>query len=213
MPHARESDADRPRSPQSPESPIGPAPMIEVGRETLHTGKKFSFERVRVRSSRSGAEFSREVVRHPGAVVILPVLETPEGPRVVMIRNWRLSLGRAILELPAGTIERGEAPEACAPRELIEETGFQARELRPLTSFLTTPGLTDELMHAFLATDLSPVGQAMEVDENMTVEPVPIDGPGGVWDLIDRGEIADAKTLLTLLWARRRGLLTGGSVV
>lgn len=187
--------------------------MIEVARETLHVGKKFSFERLRVRSARSGAEFSREVVRHPGAVVILPVLDTPAGPKVVMIRNWRLSLGRAILELPAGTIERGEAPEACAPRELIEETGYRAASLTHLTSFWTTPGLTDELMHAFLATGLAPVGQAMELDESMTVEPVSLDGPAGVWDLLDRGQIADAKSILTLLWARRKGLLTGGPLV
>lgn len=192
---------------------VGPAPLTELSRELLHAGKKFSFERVRVRSSRSGAEFSREVVRHPGAVVILPLLETPDGPRVVMIRNWRLSLGRAILELPAGTIERGEAPAACAPRELIEETGYRAQHLAPLTSFLTTPGLTDELMHAFLATGLAPVGQAMEPDESMTVEPIALSGPGNVWDLIDRGEISDAKTLLTLLWARRARLLPEGPKV
>lgn len=149
---------------------------------------------------------ARDVVRHPGAVVILPILDGPGGPQIVMIRNLRVALEAELLELPAGTLERGEDPAACAARELMEETGYEALTIRPLGRFYTTPGLTDELMHAFVATGLRSVGQDLEDDESIRVEPVPL---AAAMACIDAGELVDAKSILTILWACRRGVLSG----
>jgi ADP-ribose pyrophosphatase len=149
----------------------------------------------------SGRTVEREVVRHPGAVLIVPVLDSGE---IVLIRNYRIALRQTILECPAGTLEPPEPPETCAARELIEETGYRAATLQPLGWFHTTPGLTDETMHAFLARGLSPVGQDLQDDECITLFPVPADES---FRMIDRGEIRDAKSMLALLLARRLGLL------
>lgn len=173
-------------------------------RELIWKGAKFSFERVLVRrgSTGAGAEGAatlwREMVRHPGAVCILPILEEPPGraPTLVLIRNHRFTVGRELWELPAGTIEPGEAPAACAPRELEEETGYAAREIRALGTFLTTPGMTDEHMHAFVARGLTPVGQRLEADETIVAEAMGLDE---VWRMIDRGELVDAKSMVTLM--------------
>lgn len=144
----------------------------------------------------------REIVRHPGAVVILPLLE--DG-RVVMIRNHRIAVGGWVLELPAGTIERGEAAAACAARELEEETGRRAGELVELGSFLTTPGMTDELMHAFVALRCEETRASLDPDERIEVEVVTQRGAMG---MLERGELRDAKSMLALLLAERAGLLS-----
>lgn len=149
----------------------------------------------------SGRTVEREVVRHPGAVLIIPELASGE---VVLIRNYRISLGMTILECPAGTLEPPEAPETCAARELIEETGYRAATMIPLGWFYTTPGLTDEKMFVFVAKDLTPVGQDLEDDECITVSPV---GVEDAFTMIEQGEIRDAKSMLALLLARRRGLI------
>jgi ADP-ribose pyrophosphatase len=180
--------------------------------EVLYHGKKFDVLRA-VTAGRDGARVERVVVRHPGSVVILPVLvpagaspvgEQGSGPQVVAIWNRRYSLGRDLLELPAGTNEYKEEPLVCAHRELIEETGYKAGRMEYLGRFYTSPGMTDELMHAFVARDLSFVGQALEADEEIRVRPI---GVGEALAMVDRGEIEDAKSVLCLLWARARGML------
>lgn len=186
--------------------------MTHAGERTLiHKGAKFNFEQVTLQGP-DGRIVRREVVRHPGAVVILPLLDATPSPqqRIVMIRNHRFTLDRELWELPAGTMEPPEPPDLCAHRELEEETGYQAAQVRPLASFLTTPGMTDELMHAFVATDLTKLTQRLEVDERIKVEIVTA---GDALGMVDRGEIVDAKSMLTLLTARRRGLIgdRGGS--
>lgn len=176
-----------------------------ISAQVLHRGAKFTLERLTLRTA-GGGEVRREVVRHPGAVVILPLLRSETGERlVVLIRNDRPAVGESLWELPAGTREPGEPPETTAARELIEETGYESATLRPLCRFYTTPGLTDELMHAFLATDLRAVGQALEADESITVHPLPA---RKVMDMISRGDILDGKSILTLLWAASNGLLS-----
>jgi ADP-ribose pyrophosphatase len=174
-----------------------------IARAVLHRGAKFDLEQVTV-SGTGGMPIRRDVVRHPGAVVILPLLETPDGPRVVLIRNDRIALGKSIHELPAGTLEPMERPEDCAPRELAEETGYEAATITPLGRFYTTPGLTDEVMWSFVATGLRSVGQRLEPDEHLTVEPVRVPR---AFEMIDTGELMDAKSMLTLLLAERRGVL------
>ena len=182
-------------------SMTGPSPDTGGQRRTLlHKGRKFDFELVEV-TSRDGTTHHREVVRHPGAVIILPILE--DG-RLVLIRNHRFSIPKVLWELPAGTLEPPEVPIACAARELAEETGYQSSNLRPLGRFYTSPGLSDELMWAFWATDLSPVGQNLEVDEDLSVHPV---SARQALDMLDSRELCDAKSMVTLLMAQRRGLL------
>jgi len=101
-----------------------------------------------------GTTASREVVRHPGAAAVVPLL--PEG-RVVMIRQYRHAAGRVLWELPAGTLDAGEAPEKCARRELVEEVGYEAGELSLLFSTYLSPGYSTELIHIFLARHLKEV--------------------------------------------------------
>ncbi len=178
--------------------------IVEVGRTTLHKGKKYDFERLTLRTSR-GTEITRECVRHPGAVVLLPVLEGADGSRsIVFVRNERFSIGRDLLELPAGTREVGEEAVVTASRELIEETGYQAATLTPLNRFYTTPGMTDELMWSYVATGLTFVGQALEEDENLVPEVLPV---AEAMRMAEGGGFEDGKTILTLLLARARGLI------
>ena len=176
------------------------APQI-VGRRTLHKGRKFDFELLTVRQG--GQETLREVVRHPGAVVVVPILD--DG-RIVLIRNHRVALGERLWECCAGTIEPPEEPIVCAARELIEETGYRAATLVPLGWFYTTPGLTDERMHAFIATGLTHIGQDLEDDESILVEPLPAHR---ILDMIASGELRDAKSMLAVLLAQRAGHLPG----
>jgi len=137
---------------------------------------------------------ARELVVRPGAAVALPI--TDDG-KVVMVRNWRWSVDRELLELPAGTMEPLEEPEQCACRELEEETGFVAGTLRPLCRFYTSPGITTEIMHAFVATELSKHEQRLSVDEKIKVEIMSLEQ---IDHAMRTGQIMDGKTLATLLY-------------
>jgi ADP-ribose pyrophosphatase len=166
--------------------------------EVLFRGPRWSLVS-RSEPSRAGRSRRRAVIVHPGSVVVLPWLD--DG-RVVLIRNERVSVGRALLELPAGTRELHEDPSGCAARELREETGYEATELASLTEFFLAPGSSDERMEAFVARGLREAGQRLEDDERITVVPTP-------WDeclaMARDGRIADAKTLAVLLyWAAFR---------
>jgi 8-oxo-dGTP pyrophosphatase MutT (NUDIX family) len=159
---------------------------------TVFTGKKF-----RVVRRAAGGAHDYEVVVHPGAAVILPVLD--DGC-VLLIHNHRAAIGQELLELPAGTLDDGEDPAACAARELAEETGYRAGRLRPLISFFTTPGILTERIHAFLATELTAGATAHEAGEQ--IRPAPMALPEAL-DAIRDGRICDAKTILTLLYYER----------
>jgi ADP-ribose pyrophosphatase len=155
---------------------------------------------------RDGSTHVKEVIVHPGAVVILPVLD--DG-NIILIRNDRVAVGDTLWELPAGTLEPPEPPEECAARELIEETGYRVRTpgspgspgspagIVKLTEFYTSPGICTEKMFAFVARDIEHVGQALEATEQITVESVSVDG---ALDMIRRGEVRDGKTIATLLF-------------
>ena len=176
-------------------------------REILYRGRKFDFERVSLPGP-SGQLIVREVIRHPGAVCIVPLLEGGAGEeaRLVMIRNVRPAVEKRLIEFPAGTLEAGEQPSVCAARELIEETGYEASSLKPIGTFYTTPGMTDELMRAFFARGLKHVGQKLEADEDITVLDVPV---SEALAMMDRGELMDGKSMLSLLLAIRKGLVRG----
>jgi ADP-ribose pyrophosphatase len=152
---------------------------------------RFSIHEMKVCDS-TGNVRTREVVRHPGAVVLLPILETDQ---IVMIENHRHSVGQTLLELPAGTIEIGEPPESTAYRELIEETGYHADNLEKVHEFYSCPGICDELMHLYFATGLTagePDREATEQIENRIV------AADQILTLIREGQIRDAKTLVGL---------------
>jgi ADP-ribose pyrophosphatase len=143
-------------------------------------------------TDREGRSHPYHVVRHPGAAAIVPW--TDDG-RVLLIRQPRPAIGRQLLEIPAGTLDPGEEAEACAHRELEEETGFRATQWKRLAAFWPSPGILDERMWLFEARGLQPGTAAPDPDEDITNVPV---APSEVAALVESGAIADAKTLLGL---------------
>ena len=164
--------------------------------QTLLVTSRFRVEQVDRRLA-DGTVKRREVVRHPGAVTILPLV-APD--RVCLIRNYRVSVGQTLIELPAGTLEPGEDPQRTAVRELQEETGYQAGRMELLHTFYLSPGILDERMHLYLATDLRPGPAARERGEE-------IENLLTAWDealrMASDGTIRDAKTLVGLLLYER----------
>ncbi len=145
-----------------------------------------------------GIRAVREIVRHPGSVVVLPRLA--DG-RVVLVEQFRHAAGRPLWELVAGGLELGENLRAAARRELLEETGYRASRLRRILSFFPSPGILSEKMHLFEATGLRR-GQAQpECDERIRVRHFTL---RELRRLIESGRIADAKTLVGLLWLLKR---------
>ncbi len=145
-------------------------------------------------TDKHGQTVMREVVRHPGAVVLLPILD--DG-RVVMIENQRRTVNQTLIELPAGTIEHGEPPDQTAVRELIEETGYRAKTITKIHEFYSCPGICDELMHLYVATGLvagEPDREATEQIENRIVTREQIKS------LIAENKIRDGKSLVGLYW-------------
>lgn len=177
--------------------------MRIINQALIHEGHSYDFIDLTVRHH-DGVVRHKPMVRHNGAATILPLLDTENGATIVMVRNERVTIGGFLLELPAGGLDKGEESIAAAGRELIEETGYRAGELTPLCSFYTTPGLTDEFMHVFVARNLDLVGQKLEPYESLTVEMV---SPGDALSMVESGEIIDAKTALALLWARSAGII------
>jgi ADP-ribose pyrophosphatase len=171
--------------------------------EVLLTAAKFRVVRETI-ATPGGKTKTRDIVRHPGACVILPLLD---DDRVCLIRNWRVAVNQTLIELPAGTLEPPEPPAETAQRELIEETGYRARKIELLHEFFLSPGILDEKMHLYLATGLTAGETALEEGEEIENLLVP-------WDeaiaMIFRREIQDAKTIVGLLWVdrlRREGKL------
>ncbi|MFM8304746.1 MAG: NUDIX hydrolase [Actinomycetota bacterium] len=171
-----------------------------VGQSTVATGGFLQLADLRVEGP-DGAVHERFVVRHPGAVVVVPV--TDDREHVLLVRQYRVAVDAELLEVPAGKRDvAGEAPAATARRELAEEIGHEARTLVPLAEFYNTPGFCDEYTYLFGAIGLMPLGrrdtQTAEEHE-MQVERVAL---ADVDDLIAQREIVDAKTIIGLLLAR-----------
>jgi ADP-ribose pyrophosphatase len=141
-----------------------------------------------------------EIFRHPGASAVVPFLSDPAGPdpQLLLIKQYRYAADGYMYEIPAGRLDPGENPEACAHRELREETGCTAVSLQHLYTMYTTPGFTDERIHIFLATGLEQGDAAREADEFLTVETVQL---SRALEMIKSGEIDDGKTALGLLYA------------
>lgn len=167
-----------------------------MAEKVLFQAKRFAVHEVES-TLPDGTAIRKEVIRQPGGVVILPMLD---DETVVMIRNHRLTVAQTLLELPAGTMEQGEPPAATAGRELTEETGYTAGSLEFVQSFYAAPGNCDEEMFLFIASDLragDPQREPGEQIENELLRWYEID------QLLDRGEIRDAKTLIGLLRYKR----------
>ena len=146
----------------------------------------------------NGREMDFEMIHHAGAAAVVPVLASGE---VLLVRQYRYATGGYLLEIPAGKLDPGEGPEACARRELEEETGYRPSELTALGWIWTTPGFADERIWLYLATDLEETRQELEDDEILTLEKIPLE------EAVARaasGEIHDSKTVCALLRAGRR---------
>ena len=159
--------------------------------KTLLVTPKFRVEEA-VRIGGDGRVVRKAIVRHPGAVAIVPLVDSE---RICLIRNYRVAAGQTLIEIPAGTREPGEKPEETASRELLEETGYRATRLTPLCQFFMSPGVLDERMHVFLAEELSEHTRELEAGEEIENLIVP-------WQdalaMIEDGRIQDAKTIVAL---------------
>lgn len=158
----------------------------------LYNGKIFDVVLEKV-TLPNGAIKNREIVRHPGAAAMVPLLD--DG-KVVLIKQYRHAVGEFLWEIPAGTLEPDEKAIECARRELVEETGYEASSFDKLAEILPAPGYTDEHIHIFLATGLTLADQKLEDDEVLALQPMAFDT---ALEMITKGEIRDAKTIAGLL--------------
>ncbi|MDE2663625.1 MAG: NUDIX hydrolase [Gemmatimonadota bacterium] len=197
----------------------GGAPTGRVDGERVYSGRRIHVDVDRVRFP-DGSIGRLELIRHPGAsaVVALDLPDPPDRtaaaarePIVTLVRQYRYAARGFIWEVPAGNLEPGEPPEACALRELEEEAGLRAGRLERLASVRTTPGFTDEVIHLFAAWDLEAGETSHEASEFMDVHRLPL---RRTIEMIDAGEISDGKTICALTlaarWVARRMDRIGG---
>ncbi len=154
------------------------------------SGKIFQVRTGKV-SLQDGSNAQRDVVDHSGGVAIVPII----GDEIVLIRQFRISIGREIIELPAGKLEQDEKPETCAQRELEEEIGFQAGKLVLAQSYYSSVGFTNERMYIYLGLDLEETEKKLEWDEYIQTIRLPI---SEVKSKLFRGEFEDSKTIIGL---------------
>lgn len=168
----------------------------------VYRGKVFSVRRDLVveprPDGRAGVEAMREVVHHSGSIVLLPVLH---NSKILLVRQYRYTVGRFLWELPAGRIETGESPLVAARRELQEETGYTARRWRRLLQLFPTPGFVNEVMFLYRAEGLRPGRARPEADEAIHVRAFAL---GELLGMIERGTLADAKSVAGILYYARQ---------
>jgi 8-oxo-dGTP pyrophosphatase MutT (NUDIX family) len=176
-------------------------PVLEpLAREEVHKGRIVHLTMDRVRFP-DGDEGVVEFIRHRGAAAVVAFLDDPDlpDPRVLLVHQFRYAAGGDLYEVPAGMPDTPEEPwERVAARELEEETGYRAGQLHYLSRIYTTPGFTDEVIHLFAATDLTPGEVSRDGDEYMEVVALPLSEAIGA---IRRGEIVDGKSVVALFWA------------
>jgi ADP-ribose pyrophosphatase len=168
----------------------------QLNTRSVYKGRAFGVDVVEIRLP-DGKVRNFDLVRHPGAVTIIPV--DADG-NILFVRQYRLGAGQSLLELPAGTLEPGEDPDASAAREIREETGMGAREVRKLGTFYMAPGYSTEHMHVYLATGLFPDSLKHDEDEFLELEKIPV---ARVYAMARTGELTDGKTLASLLMAEQ----------
>lgn len=165
--------------------------------ETIYDGKLVHLSRMTVRLP-DGETSIREIVRHPGAVAMVPL--TPDD-EVILVQQFRLAANRIMLEIPAGTLNPDEDPQVAAGRELQEEIGLKPGRLIPLGGEYTAPGYTSEFIHLFLAEDLAPAPLAVDDDEFLETVTLPLNE---ALRRVETGAIQDGKTIAALLLVARR---------
>jgi len=170
-------------------------PFEKIQSVPMYQGRAFSVRRDELRIP-SGETVQLDIVDHVGAVTLIPV--DGEG-RMWFVRQYRHATGAELLELPAGTLEAGEAPEHCARREIREEIGMAAGKLAKIGEAFLAPGYSTEYMHFFLATELHPDPLPGDQDEFLTMQAIPVKE---AYQLAETGQMRDAKTLAALLLAR-----------
>ncbi len=163
-----------------------------IEKQVLYTGKRIQLE-IHHLEGEDGKRFEKEVIVHPGAVVIMPFVD---ADTIVLIRNRRYAVGQILVELPAGTLDKGESPMNAAGRELMEETGLIAGRLKPLLNFFASPGIMSEKMYVFAAYDLRKGTKALEPGEEIEAFSTKLND---AITMIRTGEIQDGKTITTLL--------------
>lgn len=177
--------------------PVLDESYVEGSNEEVFSGRLLKVQRDHV-TLPNGNDTTREYIRHPGAVAIVPVLD--DG-RVVLVKQCRYPLGTLLWEIPAGKLDHGEAEDAdeCAKRELSEETGYDAAHWQRLISIATTPGFSDEIIHLYKAWGLQEYAQHTDEDEFIGVQ---VFSPEQLKKMIAEGELYDAKTLCALYAAK-----------
>jgi ADP-ribose pyrophosphatase len=200
----KKSRAPKPSSPANKKKPSTKARLISS--KLAYDGKVFRVFTDKVEEP-GGRISSRDVIRHNGSVVILAVDESknPADPEVILERQYRHAAGQFLYELPAGSIDSGEAPLAAAKREMIEETGYRAKRWTLLTKYFASPGFLGEWMQIYLARDIREGVAKPEPDEHIEIFRMPLSEALG---LITAQKIHDGKTLIGLLLydeARRNG--------
>ncbi|MFM7151361.1 MAG: NUDIX hydrolase [Gemmataceae bacterium] len=169
-----------------------------MARTIVHVGRKIKVA-LDESPGRDGQLVRRDIILHPGAVAILPLLDEDH---LCLLRNRRPVVGDTLLEIPAGTLEPGEDPDLAAHRELAEETGYRAGRMDKLHRFFPSPGVIDEATHLYVARELVPGEMRLELDEDL--EPIRVAWTQALSWVMD-GTIRDAKTLVAvLLWQRLR---------
>ena len=166
-------------------------------RKLLYEGRVFKLIRDNV-TLENGATTDLDIVRHPGASAMVPLYNEDT---VLLLKQYRHAVGDFIWEVPAGTLGDGEEPFECAKRELIEETGFSAAQWEKLGEITPVPGYSDERIHIFLASDLSPSRQNLDADEVLSIHRVKLDD---VMEMVKTGQIQDCKTISSLFMAINR---------
>ena len=177
----------------------GHLPDTHRGSVEIYKGKIITLNRDLVRFP-DGTVNQFEIARHPGASAVIPFLTDPTGdePQILLLRQFRYAAGGYLYEIPAGRLDDGETPIECATRELKEETGCTAERLMPLTTILTTPGFTDEVIHLFIATGLTYGEPNREADEFVDLVHIRL---SEALEFVRTGDITDSKTALALLYA------------
>lgn len=177
----------------------------QLATSQIYAGKIITLNRDEIRFP-DGSTTTFDIARHSGASAVVPFLSDPAGeePQVLLLRQYRYAADGYIYEIPAGRLDDGERPEVCAARELKEETGCTAEKIEPLTTILTTPGFTDEVIHIFMATGLKHGEPNREADEFVDLVAVRL---SEALELVRDGVITDSKTALGLLFAA--GFKTG----
>ncbi|MFP7493726.1 NUDIX hydrolase [Terribacillus saccharophilus] len=176
--------------------------MKKFEEKTIETSKIYDGKVISLRvdtvSLPDGNTSKRELIKHPGAVAIIPI--TKDG-KIIFVEQYRKALEKSIIEIPAGKLEPGEEPEVTAVRELEEETGYTTQNLKKLGSFYTSPGFADELLHVYEADDIEPMAEKIAGDDDEFVELKQLTLEEAE-ALVAEERIHDAKTMYALLYLR-----------